>query len=90
LEQDVKLGMHDVQNLTKDHSLLKQKFVKHCKSHADPDKQNYKTRRKTHQESIAVCGDNNDSDSDETLDSQAPLMDEINTVRARLQLAKSC
>jgi hypothetical protein len=33
VEQDVKVGMHDIQNLTKDHSLLKQKFVKHCKKH---------------------------------------------------------
>jgi hypothetical protein len=67
---------------------LKQKLVKHCKAHNEPDKQDPKTRRKAHKERNAARGENVESDSDDTLDSQAPLIDEIDSVKARLKLAK--
>jgi hypothetical protein len=83
LEQDIQTGMFDVQKLSKEHSVLKNKFVKHCGS-----QQVYKERRNGHRERKAARVDNTDSDSDISLDSQAPLMDEIDAVRNRMQQAK--
>jgi hypothetical protein len=70
LEQDIQTGMFDVQKLSKEHSVLKNKFVKHCSN-----KKDYNERRNGHKERKAPRVDNTDSDSDISLDSQAPLMD---------------
>jgi hypothetical protein len=46
LEQDVKTGMIDVNNLKKERSLLKQTFMQHCKSCEGQANQDYKADTK--------------------------------------------
>jgi hypothetical protein len=87
LESDIQAGMENVKNLKKEHSLLKQRFVNHCKRSNEAAKQDHRARRKDHNERVAARSDNIDSDSDESLDSQAPLLNEIEGVKAVLDHA---
>jgi hypothetical protein len=89
LEQDIQTGMVDVKNFSKEYSLLKQDFLKHCKCHPEMDQRDHNARRKSHQERIAARGDNIDSDSDESLDSQAPLINEIEALKALVKYSKN-
>jgi hypothetical protein len=78
----------DVENFRKQHNLLKQQFVNHCKTHPEKDKRDHKSRRKGHKERVAHRGENIDSDSDESADSQAPLLNEMEGIKRLLEDSK--
>jgi hypothetical protein len=62
------------------------------KSHgvnSDGEKQNWRARRKAHEKRVKQRGDNFDSDSLDSEESQATLLDELEQVQSELLLAKN-
>jgi hypothetical protein len=80
--------MQDSNRLTAMHRDLKKQFQDHCKNHLDREKQDHKVRHKSHKERVAERGDDIDSDSDESQDTQAELLNEIDDIGNQLKFAK--
>jgi hypothetical protein len=80
--------MGKIKHLTKEYKLLK-KFQSHSAKNSDNKKQNWRTRRKAHEKRDEQRGDNFDSDSSDSEESQATLLDELEQVQSELLLAKN-
>jgi hypothetical protein len=81
--------MGKVKDLTKEYKLLKKKFQNHCGRNSDGEKQNWRARRKAHEMRVKQRGDNFGSDSSDSEESQATLLDELEQVQSELLLAKN-
>jgi hypothetical protein len=68
---------------------LKKKFQNHCGRNSDGEKQNWRARRKAHEKRVKQRGDNFGSDSSDSEESQATLLDELEQVQSELLLAKN-
>lgn len=74
--------------LTNIYNAKKKEFAEHCKIHPVEENRDHKARRKGHRERVALKGDNTDSDSEDSLDTQAALLNVIDSTGAQLTLAK--
>jgi hypothetical protein len=68
---------------------LKKKFQRHCEKDSNEEKQNHRARRKSHEKRAEERGENFDSDSLDSEDSQASLLDDLQHVQSELLLSKN-
>jgi hypothetical protein len=78
-----------IKRLRKEQRDLKKKFQQHCEKDSNEEKQSHRARRKAHEKRAEEKGENFDSDSLDSEDSQASLLDDLQHVQSELLLSKN-